>query len=468
MMNIRKNTRRLIPLCLIAIGLMGCLGCARYNRAPLDPLAVQQRLQQVTLADIVSDSTNAGTREALPDISNGLGPDEVGLAALILNPALKAKRLEKGVAAGQLVNAGLYPNPTLDTRSLLTSQKPIGHKSIEANFTFEILRWQERSAEKEAKKANAEAVHFEILAEEWKTVSEARAAYWATVAAREKLRLNQEESALSTRLLEGIQVRLRLGTATALDQNLADLQTVKLKSESQKLNSETATSERTLKKSIGLPYDAEVKLRIGDNPLAHTAHLWKTPDLIASVAQSAPLKAAEWRYSVSEGELRAAIARQYPGLRLGPSGTFDFDGHIWSSLLGFVATIDVPLFNHNQGEVKEKLAARDLARAEYTSKLHESQATVADAAAQVESIEQRLVWQEAELLPKARESIQLTEKSYKAGDVSGYELLTAQSMSIEVRRTHLDTLIEYRQALESLEAALGRRLEDIQTQEPKP
>ena len=468
MMNIWNYTRRLIPLGLVAIALMGCAGCTRYNRVPLDPLAVQQRLQQVNLANLIADPSDAIATEKLPDISNGLGPDEVGLAALILNPTLKAKRLEKGVAAGQLVNAGLYPNPTLDTKSLLTSQQPTGHKSLEASFTFEILRWQERSAEKEAKKANAEAVHFEILAEEWKTVSEARAAYWTAVAANEKLRLNQEESALSVRLLEGIQARLRLGTATALDQNLADLQTVKLKSESQKLKSEIATSERALKKSIGLPYDAELKLRIGDNPLTHTAHRWKTPDLIASVTHSAPLKAAEWRYSVSEGELRAAIARQYPGLRLGPSGTFDFDGHIWSSLMGFVATIDVPLFNHNQGEVKEKIAARDVARAEYVSKLHDSQAVVADAAELVESIEQRLASQEAELLPKAQESIQLTEKSYKAGDVSGYELLTAQSILIEVRRTYLDTLIENRQALESLEAALGRRLDDIQPQEPKP
>ena len=465
MMNIRNHTRRLTPLGLIALALMGCAGCTRYNRTPLDPLAVQQRLQQVKIADLVADSSDT---EKLPDISNGLGPDEVGLAALILNPALKAKRLEKGVAAGQLINAGLYPNPTLDTKSLLTSQKPTGRKSLEASFTFEILRWQERSAEKEAKKANAEAVHFEILAEEWKTVCEARGAYWNTVAANEKLRLNQEESALSARLLEGVQSRLRLGAATALDQNLAALQTAKLKAESQKLKSETATTERALKKSIGLPYDAELKLRIGENPLAHTAHRWKISELISSVTHSAPLKAAEWRYSVSEGELRAAVARQYPSLRLGPSGTFDFDGHIWSSLLGFVATIDVPLFNHNQGEVTEKLAARDMARAEYVSKLHESQAVVADAAEQLESIEQRLVSQEAELLPKAQTSIQLTEKSFKAGEVSGYELITAQSMLIEVRRIYLDTLIEYRQALESLEAALGRRLEDIQTQEPKP
>ncbi len=466
--NIRKLPRRTNSLGLVAIALLGCAGCAHYKPAPLDPVAVQQRLQQVSLNDLAMESSASGTAENPPDMSSGLGPDEVGLAALILNPALKAKRLEKGVAAGQLVNAGLYPNPSLDTKSLLVSQKPTGNKSLEASFTFEILRWQERSAEKEAKKANAEAVHFEILAEEWKTVSEARTAYWNKVSAEEKLRLNQEELVLSGQLLEGIQARLRLGTATALDQNLADLQNAKLKAESLKLKSESAASDRSLKKAIGLPYDANLKLRIKENPLARSPRGWKIPDLMSSVTNSATLKAAQWRYSVSEGELRAAVARQYPGLKLGPSGTFDFDGHIWSSLMGFVATVDLPLFNHNQGEVMEKLAARDVARAEYVSKLHDTQAVVADSAEQVESIEQRLISQEADLLPKAQESIRLTEKSYKAGDVSGYELITAQSMHIEVKRTYLDMLIEYRQALESLETALGRRLQDIQPQELKP
>lgn len=458
------NSGRQIALCFVAFMLWSCSGCARYKPAPLDPVAVQEKLQRLSLNDL-----SAGSEETKPpDLTSGLGPDEVGLAALILNPALKAKRLEIGVAAGQLVNAGLYPNPTLDTKSLLYSQKPTGRKSLEASFSIEVLRWQERSAEKDAKKSNSEAVHYEILAEEWKTVSEARTAYWNVVAVGEKLKLNQEELKLSEQLLEGIKSKLRNGAGTALDQTLGELQHVKLTAETDKLRSESNVSERALRKSIGLPYDAEVKLRIESSPLARAVRKWKLADLLSSITQSATLKAAEWRYRVSEGDLRAAIARQYPGLKIGPSGTFDFDGHIWSSLLGFIATIDLPLLNHNQGEVKEKIAAREVARAEYIAKLHESQAAVADAAEQIESIEKRLEAQEKELLPKAQESIRLTEKAYKVGDIAGYELLTAQTTLIEIRRSYLDVLIEYRQALETLEAALGHRLEDVHPQESKP
>lgn len=446
---------------LLCAFLAACSGCASYKPEPLSPVAIQQQLRRYSLADLASEYSRIKPSEKPPDVSEGLGADEIGLAALVLNPALKAKRLSLGVACGQLVTAGLYPNPTLDNKSLLGSQRPIHRKSIEASISIEVLRWREIAAEKQAKQANVQAVQYEILAEEWKTVSDARAAYWTVVGLREKLRLNKEELQLSERVLSSVKARIQHGAGTALDSNLAELQHLKLQAEAQKLEADAASGERALRLAIGLPYDAELKLRIPAKPLAIGPRAWTREQLVASLTDSATMKAAEWRYAVSEGDLRAAVARQYPGLKLGPSSTFDFDGNVWSTLTGFVATADIPLLHRNQGEVKEKTAARDVARADYTAKLQAAEAALADAAAQVESNEKRLAIQEKELLPKAEESIRLTEKAYKAGDVSGTELLTARSLLIEVQKSHLDLMIELRQSVQATEAALGRRLDDL-------
>ncbi len=457
---IKKFGKRNSAAILCAL-LAACPGCASYKPEPLSPVAIQQQLRRYSLADLASEYSRIKPSEKPPDVSEGLGVDEVGLAALVLNPALKAKRLGMGVACGQLVTAGLYPNPTLDNKSLLGSQRPIHRKSIEASISIEVLRWREIAAEKQAKQANVQAVQYEILAEEWKTVSDARAAYWTVVGSREKLRLNKEELQLSERVLSSVKARIQHGAGTALDSTLAELQHVKLQAETQKLEADAASGERALRLAIGLPYDAELKLRIPEKPLTLGRRAWTREQLVASLTDSATMKAAEWRYTVSEGDLRAAVARQYPGLKLGPSSTFDFDGNVWSTLTGFVATADIPIFHRNQGEVREKTAARDVARAEYTAKLQSAEAALADAAAQVESNEKRLAIQEKELLPKAEESIRLTEKAYKAGDVSGYELLTARSLLIEVQKSHLDLLIELRQSVQATEAALGRRLDDL-------
>lgn|GEM_PF-572649 len=455
------KTQRTSQAVLLSIFVAVCTGCASYKREPLSPVELQKQLRRYSLADLASEYSRMKPSEKPPDVTDGLGVDEVGLAALVLNPALKTKRLSENIACGQLVTAGLYPNPTLDSKSLLTSQKPTGRKSLEASLSFEVLRWREIAAEKEAKRANVEAIHFDSLAEEWKTVSDARAAYWTVVGLREKLRLNKEELELSARLLESVKTRIKHGAGTALDSNLADLQHLKLQAETQKLEADEAAAMRALRLAIGLPWDAELKLRVSEKPLALASRSWTREQLLASLTDSATMKAAEWRYNVSEGDLRAAIARQYPSLKLGPSSTFDFDGHIWSSLTGLVATVDIPLLHRNQGEVREKTAARDVARADYTAKLQAAEAALADASSQVESNEKRLTIHEKELLPRAEESIRLTEKAYKAGDVSGYELQTARALLIEVKKSHLDLLIELRQSLQAAEAALGRRLDDI-------
>ena len=47
------------------------------------------------------------------DFDDGLSPDEAAVVAVLLNPALRAARAERGLAAAQLLRAGLLPNPEL-------------------------------------------------------------------------------------------------------------------------------------------------------------------------------------------------------------------------------------------------------------------------------------------------------------------------------------------------------------------
>ena len=152
----RLNAGSRVLCAFIAAVVASCTGCAHYKPEPLEPLAVQRILREASRADVAPDQLPHGA--PVPELTAGIGPDEAGLAALLMNPALKVRYLQRGVAEGQLVTAGLYPNPTLDSRALLFSQKPVGRKSLEANFAFEVLRWQERFADIQTKKSNQQAV----------------------------------------------------------------------------------------------------------------------------------------------------------------------------------------------------------------------------------------------------------------------------------------------------------------------
>src|ERR1700731_4161455 len=45
------------------------------------------------------------------DLRRGLGPDEAGVIAAYLNPALRSTRDRRGLAVAQLIQAGVLPNP---------------------------------------------------------------------------------------------------------------------------------------------------------------------------------------------------------------------------------------------------------------------------------------------------------------------------------------------------------------------
>ena len=95
--------------------LLFATGCAVYEPKPLDPDEEWRRLEAVSLEELARGPAGDGNAGAGPhtafNYSDGLSIDEAAGLAVVLNPDLRAFRFEKGIAEGQLVGAGLLPNP---------------------------------------------------------------------------------------------------------------------------------------------------------------------------------------------------------------------------------------------------------------------------------------------------------------------------------------------------------------------
>lgn len=439
-------------------------GCTRYRREPLNTALIQEQLQRTSLADL-SASGNATRTDSLIDPAKGLDADGIAVAALMLNPALKAKRIEKGIAAGQLIQAGLWPNPEFDSKSQWQTD---GHgRTIEAALAFEVLRWNERSAEKQASRANIEAVHFDILAEEWKVVSEARLAYWNVVGLQQKQVIAKQALALAERLAGITTKRVEAKAATSLDRTLAELDLSKLRLELLQIDADLNSNKAQLAQIVGVAPTTEIKLLVSKPAYGTLPNEWRLAEMIAVLPGSAAVKAAEYRYEIAEGDLRAAIARQYPSLKIGPSGEFDYDGS-WTSFLGAVVAVDIPLFHRNQGEIKSKLARREQAKAEYTAILFERQAQLNSAIRNVQALEIQLGFWIERIVPQTEESIKLSERSFETGVIDVQTLLRAQSSVIDTKRKYADALLDYHRAVQALETALGRKLDPTRDYVPRP
>ncbi len=110
-----KMTRRTIWLFFLTL-LAVSEGCAFYHPRPLDERAVKESLKAPDKDRIRVQARELKHPILKPidlDLAKGLTPEGAAVLAVLANPALKAARDKKGVAAAQLLQAGILSNPQL-------------------------------------------------------------------------------------------------------------------------------------------------------------------------------------------------------------------------------------------------------------------------------------------------------------------------------------------------------------------
>jgi cobalt-zinc-cadmium efflux system outer membrane protein len=126
-------------------------GCAGYQAKPVVGREVLRDLQQIRLDALrPAAPPPPGDVSESPafDASDGLSAHEAVAVALFLNPDLRAFRKERGVAEGELIAAGLLPNPHLQVTWLFIQKftKSLGTSGWDVGLTWSPPRPGERGA----------------------------------------------------------------------------------------------------------------------------------------------------------------------------------------------------------------------------------------------------------------------------------------------------------------------------------
>ena len=99
-------TRSRIVICALA----PLVGCTVYEPVPLEPEQEWHRMEALRLENLTRAAAESSVAEnPLPpfDYSNGLSAEEAAGLAVVLNPDLRAFRLQRGIAEAQLTAAGI-------------------------------------------------------------------------------------------------------------------------------------------------------------------------------------------------------------------------------------------------------------------------------------------------------------------------------------------------------------------------
>jgi outer membrane protein TolC len=424
-------------------------GCVAYQPQPLEPQAELDRLRQHAPADARPATAPAGW-----DLDNGLNDSEVVAVALTLNPDLRARRIQIQQSQALLLEAGLWPNPELSVgwRAALGSA---AGSALEGELLAAVLRPGQRSARRDLAGAQLEQTRAQILADEYRLVAEVRSQRLAVLFGRLGVELLSSETDLRRRALEVVNRQRAAGEASELAVSAAQLELAEAQRQLRLAHSDLQTQQRSLNRLLGLPPHYPLQLKETEAPdVPGAMPPWTLHELEQAMLRNRPeLKAKHAEYQQAQAELRLAVLEQYPGLKLGPSFERELEG---DKSLGLGVSLELPVFNRNQGQIALRQAQRDRVRAEYVALLHQLRADVADALANVQRFHADLDSQQRDVQPLVERNRRLFEGAFAARQISIHDWISASQRVVQARRQILAAQLAYAQSVVQLEVALGQ------------
>jgi outer membrane protein TolC len=421
-----------LPIYISAVLLVSLVlcGCAHYRPYPLPTAPDLAKTPQLTVP--VRQFWLPGLAPH-PVPANGLDETTVVMLAVFNNPDLKAARLRAGVAGAQVFAAGLLPDPQFAAGAYMAAVNYGG----DLGLSEEIRSWITRGAARAAAAAAQKQVNLDILWQEEQVAAQAQQLF-VQIRAGSRLRAVY---AATDRLLAAQYRRdhtaMERGdaTSTAVSSELVALSDAE--TALRQLESQADLARRQLNALLGLDADVQLHL-IGPAAIAPLTPTAFHAAIASLPRRRADLLALQAGYQSQEENVRLAVLRQFPALSLGAG--FDRELEV-EPINGFgpAATLSLPIFNRNRGQIAVQRATRAVLRQTYQARLDAavSQAGEVWGAARIEAAQLRdlnarlpLLRQTAAAAERSLERSHLNATAYVSLE-SGYLAKEAQAIQLE-------------------------------------
>ncbi len=419
-------------------------GCAAYTARPLRAPA-RQALRAPTQAALARAARTLKVPGLAPlklDFRKPLTGQELGVIAVIANPALKALRARERVATAQVFAAGLLPNPVIQF-SALKPYGVVGHTvALTEGFLWDVSRLVTRSTAVREARLHARSIDYAVAWREWvaanRTRLDARRLYWLRAEshlARHAQRLWRRKVAV---LVRDARRHLIGGRRAAAFESAWD-----------RLRLRVAALRRARRRAR-FRLDAELGLAPTARPLLAPPRPLPLPHASArtlfqrATSDRLDLVALVAAYHSADAGLLRAVLDQYPGLSIGPAGARNTSG---ISQVGFQLSLSLPLFGAGRGPVAIARARRATLFRDYVARLAYARAQIYRLHASARDLTRELHGLEGRRQALGRLT-RAADASYKAralGFLSylrlARELLRVRLQIAGLRRLRADTLV---------------------------
>lgn len=449
----RNSAKPALGAITLALFLSGCAR-QRYHPQPLSPPVAASSLEARQLDD-------AGLKKFLEEnLHRPITPwplknwdlSTLTLAAFYFNPALEVQRARVGAAEAATITAGARPNPTLS----VSPGVPIPYL-LEIDFAVPIETHGKRGIRIERAQNLSEATRLNLANTAWKVRNGVRTAlttYFLAVRQKELLRMDERLRSEQVKLLGQ---RLAAGEISRPEADSSRLALASTQVALRAADGRIPETKASLAAAIGIPVaaldDAELAWPEFATPPSVDS---LSPELIQreAVLNRLDVRQALANYAAAESNLKLEIARQYPDFQIGPGYRFEETDNFFT--VGF--SINLPIFNRNQGPIAEAEARRKEAAANFLVTQAQVIAESEAALARYRTAMNELAEATDSLLKIQNTREQMAERALKIGESDRLTLNAVALERLGGLTTQLSALGQAQAALGELEDAVERPL----------
>lgn len=444
---------RKLAVCAFAFAMTGCT-VQRYRAVPVTPAQTAAKLESRTLA-------GKGLSQFM---TTALGPQAVWppkqwdfrlltLAAFYFNPALAVARAQVATANAGIETAKMRPNPVLDFSPGIPSPY-----LLTLGLVFPIVTGGKRGYKIEAAKSADTEAELNLAEVAWNVRSQVRSALLNYLLAERNSGLAQaaerirktRAARLGDELASGEISRPQLETARAA---LLDAQMTARTAEGQ-----IEQMRAALAAAIGIPVQAlnGIHLAWPDfEDVPPLSALTKHEIQRDAVLNRLDVRRALAAYQAAQHSLRLEVARRSPNVQIGPGYEYEEQKSYFAPSL----SLQLPIFNRNQGPIAQAEARRKQAAASLVATQATVLAQCEQALAQYRADYKILRAAQAARANFQHAQVPMAERALAAGESNWFSLNSVRLESSAAQKKWVDSVFQTQAALGRLEDAVQKPLE---------
>jgi cobalt-zinc-cadmium efflux system outer membrane protein len=430
-------------------GLLGLLALGGCASAPLAATRDTVSAQLVNRTGLGLAPAPVPGQLYLPNgiaLSNGLVEDEAVLVALWNNAAFSEQLSDLGIARGDLIQAGLLPNPEF------VYYPGVPERPFKYLFDFPLESLWLRPIRRAAALRESTRVGHRVTQAGLDLARDVRLAFADVLVARDRARVNQEAVELRNSIAKLAQVRLKEGDISEQEAITARIDSMVATQTLTKTVFDSALAEERLRNLMGTGCDrSPLSLWTGVVPLCVDQDV---EELACEAIRTRPdVLAAEEAHAAAEDRLCLAKIGWVRFLGIGDATSGPKD-----HTFGPAFRVTVPIFNWNQGgiaraeaEVERTANTRMTVRNQVLLDVHAAYTRFAQARAELEVLTRQV-------RPEVEKAITRARAAYEEGNTPYVVVLETTRQLLDTRTREAELHAELRRAWAELERGVGHKL----------